>query len=211
MGNWYASTTTNAINNSGSLSHSTATIDTKSFYIENKSVYDIINEHILKTAEPEVPIETKTKLKADNGKLYSRYFKNGHFTYEKFIMSDIKDVKYYNNTVIVVFADNTQTKAVLDPEDYYSLEQGISICITKKLLGDEGSAIYNKLIGRAMKVIDNNAKAAEKAEKKKLKEMAKREAVEAKHQKKKLKKREEAIEIQKEAYIRAMRELNGNN
>jgi hypothetical protein len=182
-----------------------------SFYIDNKPISDVIEELVSKTTELEVPLETKTRIETKDKSIYVKYFKDGHFTHDKRIMPDIKDVKYYNNTVIVIFGDNTQTKAVLDPEDYYSLEQGISICITKKLLGEDGSNIYNKLIRRAFNVINQNAEAAVAAEKKRIKEIAKKEAAAEKRQKKKLKKREEAIEIQKEAYIRAMRELNGNN
>lgn len=186
-------------------------VDSNSFYIDNSSIYDVIQNVISQTNEPEVPIETKTKLEIKNKSIYAKYFKDGHSTGDKLIMPDIKDVKVYQNTVIVIFADNTKTKAVLDPEDNYSLEQGISICITKKLLGEDGSNIYNKLIKRALNVIKKNKNAAEADEKKKAEEKAKKKAAAERNKKKKLKKKEEAIEIQKEAYIRAMRELNGDN
>lgn len=66
------------------------------------------------------------------------------------VLPHIKDVQTINNkVVIVVFADGTKEKAVLDSADTFSLEQGISICITKKLLsmktGGNGSSTYNKL------------------------------------------------------------------
>lgn len=186
-------------------------VDPDRVYIKNTPLSDVIKEIVSKTDKLEAPIETKTRIEVNGKNIYAKYFRDGHSTSDKLIMPDIQDVKVYENVVIVMFADNTKTKAVLDPEDCYSLEQGISICITKKLLGEDGSNIYNKLIKRAFNVIKQNEKDAKADEKKKAEEKAKKESIAAKYQKKKLKKREEAIEIQKEAYIRAMRELNGNN
>lgn len=173
--------------------------------LTKNSITDMINDIVKK---PEVSPDTHTKLDVKNGNIYARYFKDGFFTNEKRIISDIKDVTQYDNVIIVTFADGTKTKAVLDDEDFYSLEQGISICITKKLLGEGGSAIYNKLINRAFKVIKQNEAADKKAKEKKLADKKRKEAAAAKKAQKKLKKREEQIEIQKEAYIRAMKALN---
>lgn len=132
------------------------------------------------------------------------------------VMPNIIDVKTISNVVIVSFADGTSEKAVLSPDDVYSLEYGISICVTKKLFSDKfdgnGSSIYNKIVHHGMKVYENNRKQAEKntreaqrikekvekLAKKKSEKKAKREAAE----------RERLVEIQKEAYLRAMREFN---
>lgn len=172
-------------------------------------IKDIIKEEVSKT--PEVPVETKTKF-VDKGKdLYVRFFDKGFFKSERCIMPDIKDVKVTGNVVFVTFADNTKTKAVLDSEDDFNLEQGISICITKKLLGDNGDSIYNKLIKRAFQVKTQNEREAEKAKRVHEEEKSKKEKALVRYQKRKAKKREDAIEIQKEAYLRAMREFNGNN
>lgn len=71
-------------------------------------------------------------------------------------MSDIVDVKVIEEKAIIVsFADGTNEKATLDKEDKFNLEQGISICITKKLLEEKcrnGSNLYNKIVKRAEKV-----------------------------------------------------------
>ena len=86
------------------------------------------------------------------------------------MIPNIVDVLVYNDKVVTVkFADNTEEKAVLNPEDNFSIEQGISVCIAKKLVGD--SSVYNKLIDYALKVKKNNEvekakKLAEEAEKK---------------------------------------------
>jgi len=92
------------------------------------------------------------------------------------LMPDIVNVREVENVdrkvVIVDFADNTKTKAVLCPGDTYSFEQGMSICIMKRVLaeitGGNGSAIYNKLIKHGYTVIKNNKIAAEKAEQERL-------------------------------------------
>lgn len=160
------------------------------------------------TKTPEVRSDTITKLDIKNGKISVKYYKDGFFKSERQLIADIKDVTIRNKTVIVTFVDDTKTVAVLDKEDTFSLEQGISICITKKLLGENGSSIYNKLIKRALKVKKQNEKTAERDKKAKEKEKQRKELVLARHKKKMAKKREEQIEIQKEAYIRAMKSLN---
>ena len=117
--------------------------------------------------EPDVRPDTNTKFDIKGGKIYVDYYKDGFLQNGRYLMPDITDVKVHNKTVVVTFTDNTKSVAVLDNEDAFNLEQGISICITKKLLGESGNSIYNKLIKRAFKVIKNNEKAADKKEKEK--------------------------------------------
>lgn len=165
--------------------------------------------------EPEVDTEVKSTLTTrcvfENGvggykELYAKFYKDGFRTSEKELIPDIKNVIIHNNhAVIVEFVDGTTEKAVLHPEDQFSVEQGISICITKKLVG--GSSIYNKLIDRAVKVMINSD--AERT-KKQIEDEARKERKKKNDEKKarrKAAKREEYIETQKEAYIRALREV----
>ena len=163
------------------------------------------------TKKPEVREDTTTKFDIMSGNIYVNRYKNGFSVGRKLVMSDIKDVTVYHNTVIVTFADNTKTVAAMDPEDKFDLEQGISICITKKLLGDNGTSIYNKLIKRAFKIMNNNEAARIKAEEEKAEKKRRDEAYIAKKKKIKAKKREAEIELCKEAIIRAMREMNEMN
>ena len=83
------------------------------------------------------------------------------------LMPNIEDVRVVNkpNTdepkvVMVDFTDGTTEKAVLSDEDTYSLETGISICITKKLMSVSdsvsGTKVYNSVIRHAMKVMKEN-------------------------------------------------------
>jgi len=124
---------------------------------------------------------------------------------------NISDVKIIvpNKVVEVTFADGTKEKAVCDKTDKFSLEMAISICISKKIMG--GTNAYNKAVRQGLKVY--NKKIEERNEEKK-----KQEIIERKRKKKRIQKerrlarkaaieKEKQIEIQKEAYIRAMEYL----
>lgn len=161
----------------------------------------------------EMDMDCKTKmLYIDNAVVA---FKNQSF-YK--IIPRIVDVRIYNGVCVeVVFADGTSEKATLCENDNFSLEQGISICLTKKIISmkadGNGSSIYNKLIKYALRVYKKNREdekkdflEAERIEAKKKKLKAKSAAKKAKRLQAQ---REEQIEIHKEAYLRAMREFNG--
>ena len=157
--------------------------------------------------KPEVDPEVKSTLTKNNkDKLCATFYKDGFKTSTKELIPDIKDVIVHNNCVVIVeFTDGTSEKAVLHPCDEFSVEQGISICITKKLVG--GSSVYNKLINRAIKVMINND--VEKTKKVKEEEARKerKKRNDEKKARRKATKREEYIEAQKEAYVRALREI----
>lgn len=163
--------------------------------------------------ETEVPIETKTFIDVDNENIIAKIYKDGFASKTVAIMPDIIDVHISENKVVIVtFADGTTEKALLSKNDVFSLEQGISICITKKILQDKcgaGSSMYNKIIKRALNVIKSKeAKSKAILEEKKKREQAEHKAREKRAKQEKAK-RERQIEIQKEAYLRAMREYNG--
>ena len=157
----------------------------------------------------DVDPETKTELITKNGSIYVRHYTDGFFKHERKLMADIIDVRVYDNTVVVMFVDKTKTSAVLDSVDTFSVEQGISVCITKKLLGEDGNSLYNKLVTRALKVIKRKQKAADAVVKQKEEEKKARELKKARAQRRKAKKREEAIDIQAEAIKRALSGLIG--
>jgi hypothetical protein len=128
---------------------------------------------------------------------YAKYFNATNIS--------IKDVIVNNRIVKVIFWDGTSETATCAPEDDFDLEMGITICIMKHIYG--GSGAYNKAIRKAADIYyaKEEKKKAEIAKKKEEKEARKRKL--EKHKKRLAKKREKQIEIQKEAYIRAMREL----
>ena len=132
----------------------------------------------------------------------------------KTVIPAIVKVKPINNRVVIVeFADGTQEKAVLAKEDTFSLEQGISICITKKLLSNiigsgNGSSVYNKLIDYAIKKYEDDiayekelaeieAKEKQAAEKKERKKKAKEKKQQDKY-------RQDYIDAICEAVVKAM-------
>lgn len=119
--------------------------------------------------------------------------------------------KEYPKTVVVTFADGRTERATASFGDVFEIETGITICIAKHLItltcGGNSTAKLGNAVRRGLKIYSKGLveqqKALELAEIKK--QRAKR-----KHDKrmaKKAKAREEAIEIQKEAYIRAMKEI----
>jgi hypothetical protein len=121
-----------------------------------------------------------------NANTYGKQFRNIRYgTSMKdswYIMPEISDVRHIINKgdvigVEIKFADNTKQKAICSPNDTFNLEQGISICLFKKILEDglitsnplckgRGTSIYNKLVNHAIKVMERRIKAEEKAKKK---------------------------------------------
>lgn len=114
-----------------------------------------------------------------------------------------------NKVAEVTFMDGDKQKAVCQEPDVFSLEQAISICITKHLLG--GSGAYNKAVKNGIKVYEEK-KRAEWMAKAEEKRIANRRAKKAAYMKRKAdKKKEEQIEIRKEAYVRALKEVEKVN
>lgn len=114
-----------------------------------------------------------------------------------------------NKVVEVTFMDGDKQKAVCQEPDVFSLEQAISICLTKHLLG--GTGAYNKAVKNGIKVYEGKQREKWRigAEEERI---AKRRAKKAAYMKRRAeKRREEQIEIQKEAYIRALKEVEKVN
>ncbi len=109
-----------------------------------------------------------------------------------------------NKVVIVQFSDGTEEKAVCDENDVFDLKTAISICIMKKLAG--GSSNYHKILDTAVELYNDRLvkEEEEKAEQNRIK--ARKAKNIEKKAKRVAKKREEQIEMQKEAYLRAMNE-----
>lgn len=131
-------------------------------------------------------------------------------------VSIIKDESGAEKVVCVEFLDGTLHKAVLQGGDTFSLEQGISICVTKKLLdmrlNGQGSSLYNRIVNQGVKVYKEIQKKNQMIEEEIAKQEARQKKIESKKQRKREKRlaaeREAQIEIYKEAYLRAMREYD---
>lgn len=114
-----------------------------------------------------------------------------------------------DKVVEVTFFDGIKERAVCKEPDVFSLEQAIGICISKKVMG--GSSAYNNAVKRGIKVYENkiseeqmNKEEQERIERKRAKKKAYKERRATKRAQEE---REKQIEIQKEAYIRAMMEV----
>ena len=164
-----------------------------------------------------MPKEANTYLYVEDGQVRLANYKGGQRTSDIGIMESIADIQVLNKKVVMVtFSDGKVEKAVLDTYDTFNIEQGIAICIMKKsfskISNDNGSSVYNKLVEYGLKAYNDILAAESKAEAKKQEKeaRAKRNAEKAKRKRarKAAEKREAEIEIQKEAYLRAMRELH---
>lgn len=137
------------------------------------------------------------------------------------LIPDIKDVAFYQdkktgktNTVSITFDDGTVTKATAEKDDIFDSEKGIIICLFKRFLDEytdgAGTAALNKPYRRAERTFKYNLKRKttdeanrQEVERRKVKAAAK---AQARRERKAAELRELEIEIQKEAYLRAMRE-----
>lgn len=173
-----------------------------------KNGYEIINELKKRKIMPTKPWNLEHLFYCAGGGASS-------YNYDLKANTEITDVNIIvpEKVVEVTFADGTKEKSVCREPDVFSLEQAISICISKKIMG--GSGAYNNAVKRGMKVYDDRLKKekVDKEEKeriakkraKRLAYMDRRAAEKAKQEEKqKLLEREEKIQIQTEAYIRAM-------
>ena len=205
-------------------SSATTISDCVSNIVTSSSIKGYIDDYINEEKKVEkVPKETTNILFAEDNSVKVKNCKDGEVQNTKTIMSDIKDieVKYNgeNSTVIfVTFKDGKTEKAVLDKDDEFSLEHGLTIILLKKLLSDkgvDGNSVHNKLVSRAIKLYNKQEKEKAANAKKEAEEKAKQKRIEEKRRAKKHKQavadREYQIEIQKEAYLRAMREMKEEN
>ncbi len=122
----------------------------------------------------------------------------------------VSKVETYNNRVVkVTFIDRTFTKAVCSENDNFDLDMGITICAMKRLLGtnsENATKHYNQFINHVHSVMEKNAMKKLVEETQKVKEKNKKRKAELKRAAKKLKAREEQIDIQKQAILRAQKE-----
>lgn len=195
---------------------------TKADYVEASPSANSVG----RIAEKErMPNNAKTLLhkpKNSNGLYIKIADKDGYVDRDKYLMQDIVDVSTIANNgqdrvVVVTFSDGSKEKAVLLENDQFNLEDGISICIAKKTFSNmvgrqHGSSVYNKMVERGVKVYKRKVKEAEKkaaeeaAKKEKYKKIVAKK--QAKRKARVAEERENQIEIQKEAYLRAMHEYN---
>lgn len=122
--------------------------------------------------------------------------------------------------VVTYWTDGTKTKAITEMEDRenFNLDFGITICLTKKMikfLQDHGMMeeheTYMRAVATVRKWIEQQERAEEEKKEAERKERAARHEAKLKEAQKRRAAREREIEIQKEAYLRALREFHAEN
>lgn len=126
------------------------------------------------------------------------------------VMPKITDVKVIKEKVVIVsFSDGTQEKSVCSEGDVFSVENGVTICLMKKLLADKchvesGTSIYNKLVKMAMKEVGASEKKKQEEKEKIRAEKRARKETHDKESKKKRDNRKYLIDICAEALKKAI-------
>ena len=116
----------------------------------------------------------------------------------------IKKIETYNDRVTkVTFIDNTFTKSVCSENDHFDLDVGITICCMKRMMGKDGNKHYNDVIRHAHKVIAENDKKREKEAKEKAERKMKMHKEELKKAAGRLKTKEDQIDTQAQAIVKA--------
>lgn len=157
-------------------------------YRESSSPYREYYENYLKTSE-----ETH----------------NNNSSFSNFSPNMIENVKFYPPATKMFFKDGSVTTSVAHKEDKFDPSIGMMICIFKYIFkGNSYNNMFRRWIKKAKeeerKKIEEELKKIQKEETRERR--AKKKA--AKKLLKKIAKREEEIEIQKEAYLRAMKEIS---
>lgn len=121
----------------------------------------------------------------------------------KNIPCKIVDYKIINETVVIVtFADGTTEKAVCNKNDKFDFDRAIEICVCKKMFG--GTKAYNDAVKNALRQV----KAVDDKKRRESKEKEIEENRKAKVERRKAKRREQRIQqridIQAEAFLKAM-------
>lgn len=124
-----------------------------------------------------------------------------------FYPEDIANVEFYPPAVKMTFRDGTVTTAVPQEGDEYDPKTGMMVCIMKYIWSKQN---YNTALNKWIKKAEKEEKEKLAAEKALADEKAKRQRKVAKAIARKERKKQESIEIQKEAYIRAMKEMNAD-
>lgn len=124
----------------------------------------------------------------------------------------VMKVETYNDRVVkVTFTDGSFTKAVCGEQDTFDLDTGITVCLMKKMLGENGTRKYNDALRDIHKLMENQENDKIEAQLKKEEARKKTRKADMKRKAKKLKAKEEAIDIQKQGIIRALQEMGIGN
>lgn len=159
----------------------------------------------------------------------TRVFEQPHFGYNHYtlalpnrtpypLLPAISNVDVYKDkttgefcVTVVEFADGTTERAKCSSVDEYSLETGISICVTKKMFSmwsdGHGDSVYNKIIDKGLKVYKRNRQAKVAVAEKKIADKLAADRKEAKRRARRERKKKAEDERQIACYMEAMRRV----
>ena len=140
---------------------------------------------------------------------FDKYKIPNKWGYEGTDIPPVVNVETYNNRVVkVTFADGSFTKSVCSENDTFDLDVGISVCITKRMMGKDGHKNYNNMMRKVHEQMIKNAK-DEVAKKAKIQEeKEKRKKANERKAEKKDRAKKEIIDIQKTAMLSALEEFH---
>lgn len=180
------------------------------------------------TCTEKVSAETKTVLETKDGNYTCRVYNDGRYVGSRKIMPSIRFVEILGETddnprcVKVYFEDGSFERAVTSQNDTFNLEQGITICVTKKLLSmvsnGNGNAVFNKIVKDGMDVVAHEFAQIELAKREASENEERYQRLAAKKQRKAERRaelerqkqeqeREEYIQTQVEIQVRALEEI----
>lgn len=127
-----------------------------------------------------------------------------------FVMPVVDHVDIYNDRVVkVTFTDGSFTKAECSADDAkngkFDIDTGITICLIKKMLGKNGHRLYNNWMRDIHETMKKNEADKKKADEERVARKARNRKIVLKKAAKKAKERQDQIDINKEAFIEAMR------
>ena len=118
--------------------------------------------------------------------------------YQVNMVNQVTDVTVYNDRVVkVTFADGSFTKAVCSENDIFDLDTGITVCLLKKVLGNEsndGTKVYNNLLRGIHNMMEQKEKAKEAERKAKIEAKEKRKKAKARKERRKQEARNDQID-----------------
>lgn len=169
--------------------------------------------------EPEFPTEAKTVITKHDDDLVVW----GLFDECTVLPHEVPDIKRINvddgKSVAIYWKDDTVTRAEICGDDVFSLEQGVSICVSKKIaekyFGENAGSAYNKLVEYAMKSLKKqiDKEAADKVRAEERKARIHKKVSKRKERKEALEKakRDDFLALAIEAFKQALKETQSDD
>ena len=138
-------------------------------YLDSNGKFIAVDDSITVTNTPINPLNIGSRMTVEPS--YDSCVTNKDYTamaytkaygdnYIENMFDKIKDYKVYEKTTIVFFSDGTKETVVCCDEDTFDVEQGIIMCVIKRMFGDK----YKKSVKSIIKAKTLNEKNVKKLE-----------------------------------------------